>query len=176
MLEYLKLLLIGLLFISCDLKPKIYENEYIKLNLPENWMILDKDNVEKRQWLVATFIPIELEENSIEAEVQNIIITTSDSAEVERDTGYFDFDDFAKSIYQLNVKRVEKISKLKNTNLGLKDAYYWEWKNSDKGKVFTQKCYMVHLGTKYVSFILTHSIKEKPLQINKVMKSIVFKK
>ncbi|ADB41553.1 hypothetical protein [Spirosoma linguale] len=178
-LKYLPLLSL-LIFLSCSLKERAYENEYLKVVLPDGWTITEKNNTEDSRWLVSTLIPIDekfFKDSTTEAPIQNFIIVAVNSNQMAAKYGPMDFSPYCKELYERQKARGISVSKFDIVDLKGKQAYHWESTISREGKgPLIQEQYMFQLPPFYASFQLTHSVKGKTTDSQKILNSVVFKK
>jgi len=178
-LKYLPSLCL-LFFLSCSSKDQVYENQYLKLVLPSGWMITEKDNSEDSRWLVSTLISTDekfFNDSTTEAPIQNFIVVAVDSEKMAAKYGPMDFSPYCRGIHERQKARGIEVSELNTTELKGKKTYYWKSKISREGKdPLIQEQYMIQLLPYYASFQLTHSLKGKTTDSEKILSSIAFKK
>ena len=169
-----------LVFLSCSFKERVYENQYLKLVLPDGWMITEKDNSKDSRWLVSTLIPTDekfFNDSTTESPIQNFIVVAVDSAKMADKYGPMDFSPYCRGTYERQKARCVEVSEFDTTELKGKKTFYWKSKILREGKnPLIQEQYMLQLPPYYASFQLTHSLKGKTTDSEKILNSIVFKK
>ncbi len=174
-------LLLGLfVFLSCSFKEQTYENEYLKLVLPDGWIITEKDNMESSRWLVSTLIPTDekfFADSTTEAPIQNLIVVAVNSDKMAVKYGPMDFSPYCKELYERQKARGVNVGEFDTTELKGKRAHYWMSTISRESKdPLIQEQYMFQIMPFYVSLQLTHSFKGQTTNSKKILTSLVFKK
>ena len=172
------LLFLTTIFLSCITKEKGFENKYLSISTPADWIITEKNNESEARWLVTVLVPKNskyYDDSNEESPSQNLIIIAKDSTEVSID-GYEDFNAYAQNFYQHQKLQYSKVSKFQTVTLSTKKSYYWDRTIEELNKEsLIQKIYLVKTKGLYLSFLVTHRLKGKATDTEKILSSIKFK-
>jgi hypothetical protein len=168
---------IFLILISCTTDERVYENDYIKLNIPKNWATIYKDKKEDNLWLTISLIPNDdkfYQDSIKEAHIQNLSIVATDSDEMSQKGGWMEFKDYVQNSYD-GAKKSCKVSEKTIITFKNKKCWYWESIRPKNGIDYKQKTYCFELGKYYIAIISTQSINLEANDIEKIIKSIELK-
>lgn len=177
-MKILYLFFLATLFLSCITKEKDFENRYLSISIPSDWIITEKNNENEARWLIAMLVPKNskhYDDSNTESPSQNLIIMVKDSVEASIN-GYEDFNVYAQNFYQHQKMQHSKVSNFQTVILNTKKAYYWDRTIEELNKEsLIQKTYLVKTKGLYLSFFITHRLKGKATDTEKILSSIKFK-
>ncbi|MEA5140707.1 hypothetical protein [Arcicella rigui] len=168
---------IFLIFTSCKTGERVYQNDYIKLTIPESWITIYKDKKENNLWLTISLIPKDdkfYQEFPKDAHVQNLSIVAINSDEMSQQGGWTEFNEYVQKNYESTMKSC-KVSAKTNITFKGKKCWFWESIRPKNGIDYKQKIYSFELDKYYITIISTQSIGLEANDIERIIKSIELK-
>lgn len=165
---------VTILLTSCNTKERVYENEHLKLIIPDNWKTVIENDKDKSIWLTISLIPLDekyFSDDSNLSYIQNLIILAVDSDEMSQKEGWAEFDDYILKNYERTKQRT-KVSPKTSIMFNGKKCWYWEVIASKNDKTYLQKKYSYQLGKFYISIISTQILGAVAPDIDSIIKSI----
>lgn len=169
---------ISLIFLSCNLKERIFENDFLSILIPKDWIITEKNNEKDSRWLVTNLIPKDSKfynDENLESPSQNLIISVKDSS-IAYQNGNDSLSNYARDYHKYQKSKYNNVSNFQTKSLSSKMAYYWERKIEEENKQgLIQKIHIVTVGKFYVSIITTSRSNGTASDLERMLASIKFK-
>ena len=166
-----------LVLVSCETGKRNYENDYLKLTIPENWITLQKNNMDDSIWLKISLVPIDdkFSKDLIkEASYQNLTIVATNQDEMSQKGGWYEFNDYAQKNYD-SIKKSYKVSEKIKIKFKDKESWYYETFRNKNGAIYQQRTYNFKLEKFYISIISTQLNGLDANDIDSILKSIELK-
>lgn len=171
-------IVMSLIFISCTLNSREFENEYVKLTLPENWLIISSNEPgEDEVWLTAMLVPFTkgTSDEATEAYNQNIVINAVDVDEMSSGMGWLEFKEYVDEYWKSSFER-GSVTPITKTVIDNQEALFFEISTKKADVMLLQRCYFVDIKKYYLSVITTQNNDLLANDSEQIVESIIISK